>query len=254
MRTREFIDPGDADAGVDGPAHQDKRTRRGFARLGEPGRCRQRGHGRLADSNEMHVRPEAGKKIQKRVDIVVERKRAPAGRHLSGILPVGDIDVMLREQAAHRVAKQGGEMAGKRRHHQNDRICRPAFAREMQQVAERRRSRYLFPHDQPPGGGLHLADAEFRLAVLAAHALEQLAERADCASGRMPGHRQQRVGRCLPPCLGHHAGGRPRNALHLVKRVEHIGRTSYGEGAPVFRQPGRLAGLRPERGWGLHIL
>ena len=223
VRPGEFVDLRDPDTSVDRPAHQHERTRRGLACRGEQRRCRQRRHGRLADGDEMHLRPEPREKIQQGVDIVVERERAAARRHLPGVLPVGDIDVMLCEQAAHRVAKQGGEMAGKRRHHQHDRVPGSPFALEMQEVAERRGSDNTFPHGQRPAAAQDLADAEFRLAVLAADALEQLAECADRAPGGMPGHRQERIGRRLPAGLGHHAGGRPGYALHLVKRVKHIG-------------------------------
>ncbi|MNE98548.1 hypothetical protein D3C80_1970690 [compost metagenome] len=42
------------------------------------------------------------------VDVVVEVEAAFQHRHLTGVLPVGDIDVVVLEEALDRAAQQGG--------------------------------------------------------------------------------------------------------------------------------------------------
>ncbi len=43
-------------------------------------------------------------------DVVVEAEPAGAERHVAGIVPVGDVDVVVGEQRAHRAAQERAEM------------------------------------------------------------------------------------------------------------------------------------------------
>jgi len=48
----------------------------------------------------MHVGPEVAAEGDDVVDIVVEREVAVGERHLAGVLPVGDVDVVLGSSAS----------------------------------------------------------------------------------------------------------------------------------------------------------
>ena len=45
------------------------------------------------------------------IDIVGEMKRAFAGGHVAGVVPVGDVDVVILQHGLHGVAEQRGEVA-----------------------------------------------------------------------------------------------------------------------------------------------
>ncbi len=110
---RQIVDGGGALAGVDWAAHQ--RHRVGRVRIPvclHHGDCRQHRHGGLTDRH--HVRLSA-QPVQHRddvVDIVVEIETAVRQRHLTGVDPVGDVDLMGRQENFHRTAQQGRVVAG----------------------------------------------------------------------------------------------------------------------------------------------
>ena len=72
-------------------------------------------------------------------DIVVEAEGAVGQRRVAGVAPVGDVDVVVRQQGLDRAAQQGGEVAGQRRDQQDARLLGIALLAEAHQVAERRR-------------------------------------------------------------------------------------------------------------------
>ena len=57
------------------------------------------------------------------VDVVVQVEFAFLQRHEAGVLPVGDVDLVVLEHGAHRVAQQRGVVAGQRRNDQHGRLA-----------------------------------------------------------------------------------------------------------------------------------
>ena len=64
-------------------------------------------------------------------------KRPSSHRHVAGIDPVGQVDVVVRQHGRHRAAQQRGEMPRQRRHHQQLRLVRLHRLAEVHQPAER---------------------------------------------------------------------------------------------------------------------
>ena len=92
----------------------------------------------------MTTRSDRGHEFNQMLGEVVEVEAAIAQRHIARVMPVGDIDVVLGQQNANRIAQQGREMAGHRRNHQHRRLMDGRIFLEMKQRRERRRKGRLF--------------------------------------------------------------------------------------------------------------
>ena len=80
------------------------------------------------------------------VDVVVEPEGTGFERHVARVVPVGDVDVVVRQQRANGVAQQRGEVARQRRHDQHARLRDVDVLLEPQQGAERQRQHRLLGH------------------------------------------------------------------------------------------------------------
>ena len=117
---RELVDLGRVDARVDRARHQGHAARlAGMVVLGHQRGRRQRLHAGLADGDHVRARPHRLEERDQVLDIFVEAEAAVPDADVARIGPVGDVDVVLGQQHAHRVAQQGGEVAGQRRHQQH---------------------------------------------------------------------------------------------------------------------------------------
>jgi len=72
----------------------------------------------LADREHMGAGTHRLEETEEMVDIFIEAEAPGFRRYVAGVVPVGDEDVMLRQQGLDRVAQQGGEMPRERRHDQ----------------------------------------------------------------------------------------------------------------------------------------
>ena len=104
--------------------------------------------------------------------VVVEAKAAVFERHVAGVVPVGDVDVMVLQQGAGGFAQQGGEMAGQRRHQQHRRVVAAAGDRffEVEQAAEGQGEHHVFLDRRGLAVHHHRAYAVGRPGVGQAHA------------------------------------------------------------------------------------
>ncbi|MNQ78891.1 hypothetical protein D3C85_938140 [compost metagenome] len=96
-------------AGVDGRAHEGHGG--GPVRVvlgGHDGAGRQHRRSRLADADDVGARADGRQHGPDVIDVVVEVEAAFQHRHLTGVLPVGDIDVVVLQEALDRAAQQGG--------------------------------------------------------------------------------------------------------------------------------------------------
>ena len=87
---------------------------RGLTGASVVGHQRNRGqhrHRRLAHRDHVHVGSEEGDELAHVVDVIVEMKRAVEQRHHARVHPVGDVDVVIGQQRAHRIAQQRGVVA-----------------------------------------------------------------------------------------------------------------------------------------------
>ena len=106
--------------------------------------------------------------------IFVETEFALIEWNVAGVVPVGDVDVVILQQGLHGAAQQRCEMAGHRRHQQQARLLRRILLLEMQQRAERRRVGDLLGHLQFPVADQHLVDAVRRAGIGQRGARDQL--------------------------------------------------------------------------------
>ena len=220
----ELVHGGRIDARIDRAAHQ----HHGMGNIGvlrrlHAGDRRHHRHRRLAHRQHMHV---AVQEVQHRdhvVDIVVEVEPAFGERHHAGVGPIGDIDVVVRQQAFHGPAQQRGIVTRHRRHDQQARLrpARPPLegTLEMQEAAERPLpdrgdvDRDAFAADQ---GGV---DPPFGLAVAAGRALEHLAGRRHGLAELGMGHRIGRILEEQPGRIRQSTGRIERGLAHLVEPV-----------------------------------
>ncbi len=121
---------------------------------------RKGGDGRLADSKQVGVRTQRDNKVDDMLHIFVKAEAALHQRDIARIDPVGDIDVVVGQQGAHRAAQERGEVAGHRRDHQHARLFRCAIFRKMQQRAERRGKRDILDHAHAFAVHFHRVDRE----------------------------------------------------------------------------------------------
>ena len=101
--------------------------------LRHDGRGGERRHRRLADRHHVRARAQLIEKIDQVLGIFVEAEPALIERNVAGVMPVGDVNVVILQQGFHRAAQQGGEVAGHRRHQQHARLLRRVLLLEMQQ-------------------------------------------------------------------------------------------------------------------------
>ncbi len=108
----ELVDLGRVDPGVDRAGHQGHARRmRRVAALGHHGGGRQRLHAGLAHRHHVGARAHRLEELHQVGDVVVEPEAAGAHRHVAGVVPVGDVDVVIGQQGAHGAAQQRGEVA-----------------------------------------------------------------------------------------------------------------------------------------------
>ena len=226
LRLREAVDLGRALARVDRAGHEDHRARHGrvVRRFHQRDRGKHR-DGRLADRHDVHVSTKKPNKLNDVVDIVVEVERSVGARHEARVLPLGDIDVVIGKEVAHRAAQQRGEMPGKRRDDEDLRIGAQAPARhltlEMDEIAKRLGDQGPLPDRDFAALHLGLVDAPNRAAVAPRGALEQLERGRGAAAERGVGGRIQRIAE--QQAIGIRRG--PRRAqgglVQLVQVIKH---------------------------------
>jgi hypothetical protein len=116
------VHAGRVDAAVHRAGHQGQAARLGrVVVLGHDGGGGQRRHAGLADGHHVRARADGGQEADHVVDVVVQAK-APCAAHIAGVVPVGDVDVVVLQQRAHGLAQQRGEVARQRRHQQHRRL------------------------------------------------------------------------------------------------------------------------------------
>ena len=138
----EVVHAGRIAAGVDRAAHQRHRGR--HERIAARFHDRDGGddgHGGLAHRQHMDVAAQHVQHLDDVIDVVVEIEAAFAQGHHAGIGPIGDVDLMRRQQGFDRATQQRRVMAGHRRNDQHARLRAAQrtgeLAIEVEQLAER---------------------------------------------------------------------------------------------------------------------
>ena len=88
---------------------------RDVLRLGHDGGGGERLNRRLTDRHHMRALAHHAEELHQVIHVIVEPERTVGERHVAGIMPIGDVDVVVGQQGAHRAAQQRGEMARERR-------------------------------------------------------------------------------------------------------------------------------------------
>ncbi|GCC43279.1 hypothetical protein chiPu_0027567, partial [Chiloscyllium punctatum] len=222
---RQIIDSGRIAPCIDRAAHQRHRQRHERVVVGfhHGNGCHNR-HRRLAHRDDVHVAAERVQHLDHVVDVIVEIEPPFGERHHARIGPVGDVDLMGRQERLDRAAQQRRIVAGHRRHDQHTRVRRAQRARqlavEMQQAAER-----LFPDRanldrRADAVDLGRRQVPIRLAVAARGALEQFAAGGDRFAEFGVGPRIERVLKQDLGGVGYRAHRIERRMRHLVHPVQ----------------------------------
>jgi hypothetical protein len=187
-------------------------------------------HGGLADAD--HVRVAAADVADELLDVghvVIQMERAHLGRHHACVGPVGDVDLVVLQQALHGVAQQRAVVARQRRHdqhrglrlHQLQRGGVVAEALEAQQAAEGLAHRHLFLHGHVGAADQGRSDAEGRLLVLLGQAVQQVEARRHALRQWGVRKGRERVVVQLGAGAGELRERRHQGALGLVEVIEH---------------------------------
>src|SRR5262249_851707 len=132
--------------------------------------------GRLAYRHDVDVPAEKPEKLKDVVDIVVEVEGAFSAWHEASILPLGDVDVVMRQEVTDGTADQWREVAGHWRHDQELGVPVAAPGRnvplEMNEVTERLRNDDVLPHSDLSAPDLRRPDPPQRLGVASRSPLE----------------------------------------------------------------------------------
>ncbi len=138
-------------------------------------------------------------------------ERARGKRHDAGVDPVGDPDIVLGQQGAHRIAQQRSVMPGERCD-QEHLVPLLRGLLEMDQAAERLFLRHF---------DLDLGQIPLRLFIALGDPQEQIARGGEAARKRPVRERTERMPEPAARPFRHEAQRRERHVLRLVKTVEH---------------------------------
>ncbi|MNV28879.1 hypothetical protein D3C71_1200840 [compost metagenome] len=223
-------------AGVDGAAHHGHRQRRGFATAGHQGHGCQHGHGGLAHADDMAVAIDAlqvADELLHVIHVVVEVELTLGQGDQPGILPVGDVDLVVLEHGAHGVAQQSGVVPRQGRHDQHHRlglelgqgggVVRETL--EAAQFAERLVHLDAFVHRYTDAVHIHRMDLESGLFVVLAQAIQQFVARRHALRQRAFAEGGHGVAEQLGSSLREIGKGLHQGALGFVDVIQH-GRNS----------------------------
>ena len=193
-------------------------------------------------------------------DVVGQREGAAIERHHPGVEPVGHVDVMVREQRAHRIAQQRGVVTGQRRHHQDDRIgpqlgidvIAIAGAPEVLQPAKRLGEDHLLHHRHLSLVRVDGVDAELRFVVGLADPVEQLTTGSHGVGARQMRQPAPRLREQVSSGLGQVRGRRQKRTAVFMDLVEHalVLRPQRGSGSPGNKLRNLAAGRLGRHGVG----
>ena len=94
------------------------------------------------------------------VDVVVETEGSLGQRNVAGVVPIGDVHVVVLREGAHGRPEQGGEVPGERGHDKHFGLDDLGVLGEVQERGERRRHHHLLAHAHRLALDLHGVDAE----------------------------------------------------------------------------------------------
>jgi hypothetical protein len=135
---------------------------------------------------------------------------------ISGIVSVGDVDVVIGEEHLRGAAQQGGEMPRHLRYQENARLRPRRLLREAQQRAKRRLVNGSLAYRSLATANRDGVDAESRPVMTEARARDKLAEGRSGAQESMARHPWHRQGERR----GGHFGDRPNRSGDVRKSVE----------------------------------
>ena len=135
---REVVHLGGIDPRVDGPCHQREATWLGrVAVLGHHRDGGQGGDGGLADRNDVAAGTDRLDEANEMIDESVQIEHPVRHRHIAGVLPIGDVDVVIPQQRLQGAAQQGGEVTGHRCHQQHPGAGHRSILAKMQERGKR---------------------------------------------------------------------------------------------------------------------
>ncbi len=220
---------GGVDGGIDRAAHKDQRCGPcGVFVLGHQAGRGQAGHARLADRHDRDALAAIGEELDKLADIAgVVRQIEAALRqgNVTGIDPVGHVDLVLGQHRLDRAANERREMAGHRCDDQDFGIVSraggswPAF--EVDQVAKRLGQQHFFGYRDHLVRDFDLVDVEFGLAVAFGGIDEHVAGRRGRACRKAGGEREKRIPQRITADAGGGAHGPHCRMRQLISVIQH---------------------------------
>ena len=228
----QVVHRGGRTLGVDGAPHHGHGQRSFFAPAGHERDGRQHRHGGLAYADDVAVAIaclQVANEFLHVVDVVVQVKFALRQGNHAGVFPVGDIDLVVAQHAAHGIAQQGGVVAGQGGDDQHRGLAQQGVQRggvvrktlEAAQLAKglvdfhALANGYVHPID------LHRLNAKLRLLVVFGQAVEQVKRCHRALGGERFGQGQQWVAVKLGGGLRKIGKGLKQGALRFVNVVQH---------------------------------
>ena len=231
-RRGQVVHLGRRAARIDRAAHHRHRQRRGFAASGHQGHGRQHRHRGLTDADYVAVAVLAlqmADKFLNVVDVVVEVKFTLGQWHQTCIGPVGDVDLVVFEHGAHRIAQQRGVVARQRRYDQHHRLIFQLAqgagvvgeALETAQLAKRFVQLNALVDSHANAIDIYGSDAKHWLFVALAQAVRQVVASRNALRQRRFTQWKHRVAIQLGSCLGKIGEGLHQGALCFINLIEH---------------------------------
>ncbi len=173
----------------------------------------------------MHVSPEEPKELKDVVDVGLEVEGSCRARHEAGVLPFGDIDLIVRQEVADRAAQQRREVSGHGCHHQDLGVAQTAptrhLALEMNEMAKGLGNQGALSDGNLAALHLSIVDTPSRFPVAPRRALEQLERGRRAAAKRRVIGGIERIAK--HEAIGLRRGPRrpKRRLIQLVEMVQH---------------------------------
>ena len=182
-------------------------------------------HAGLTDGEKMCARPDRLDEADDVVDVVVDAEPAGFERHVAGVDPVGDVDVVIAKQRLASLRQKRREMPRQRRDDQDFRLRRVDVLAKVQKLPERQAQRNFLGDRHVAISDPHLRDAELRPRVGQLEARNHLESGSKMLLYGIDGRQKPMLDRGLRVSCG--LSQRSKEVvLKLVGLVEHRARIS----------------------------
>src|SRR5450759_112136 len=169
----------------------------------------------------MHIRAKQADELLHIHHIIVKMEWPLVKWNIAGILPVGDVNLMVTQHGAYRIAQQRRKMPRQRRDNQHLRLIHYSRFHKAQQAAKRLVRCHLLIYRHFAFSDDHGIDTELRLPVALREAKHELKSGSVLVAARHISEWTERICVRVSTELGENSPRLKKSSLELVKRIEH---------------------------------